>query len=495
MLNKEYFIMKKYKHIVKKILFLGVLITPFNGVLADYQIYMMNNTPSQITTNNDCGTFHSDNCTAYNDKITAPFKRQQIFSVNYDKGITSGDDFKLKSYFTLPSGQKNNYFTVTFHGDQIGSHVKSIDVFVANKSYNLLNDDNSQGKVLANSLAQKTFKDSDGQLYSLYVDTQKDRVSTLQGIDDIFFTLNKKPVFFTSNATNEITLATYNIIAFPDYVTVALDLNKLDERISYLINHADLDFDVIVFEEAWDRDVRNKIINGLKGKYPYNFDPIPANTHNLPLNSGLLVLSKHPISKKFFINYQDYQTLTDADRLSNKGALFVSINKGNKKYNIIATHTQATNTKIAIKLRQEEFSLIRKHIIGNVNLSISKSDPLILMGDLNTDYYDKIQFNKMSNTLNLSNDPIENTLYKAPKYSNDSDLNLMISASDKSKEMCDYIVPFRGFLEPNNIQRQITPIRALNDKKMYTSPIKLHLYNYGDIELSDHFLVQAKFIY
>jgi hypothetical protein len=37
------------------------------------------------------------------------------------------------------------------------------------------------------------------------------------------------------------------------------------------------------------------------------------------LNSGLLVLSKYPVTKQHFLNYQDHQSLVDADALSNKG--------------------------------------------------------------------------------------------------------------------------------------------------------------------------------
>jgi hypothetical protein len=45
------------------------------------------------------------------------------------------------------------------------------------------------------------------------------------------------------------------------------------------------------------------------------------------------------------------------------------------------------------------------------------------------------------------------------KYSNDSDLNLMIPPGEHDQGMYDYIIPIKGFVQPSQIKRQITPIR------------------------------------
>ena len=167
---------------------------------------------------------------------------------------------------------------------------------------------------------------------------------------------------------------------------MALDLNKVNSRIAYLVTQPDVkNNDVIVFEEAWDRNIRKTLKEKLHENYPYALDPIPNKTHGKPFNSGLLVLSKYPITATSFVNYQDYQSLVDADALTNKGALYFKINKKGVYYNIIATHTQAQDDSNTIKVRQQEFSLIKDKIIASTQINIPKDEPLILMGDLNTD--------------------------------------------------------------------------------------------------------------
>jgi hypothetical protein len=60
--------------------------------------------------------------------------------VNYDQGIKYGRDYTVKSYFTSPNGTQGNYFSIIVHGDAIGSHIESIDVFIDGTTHNLLPD-------------------------------------------------------------------------------------------------------------------------------------------------------------------------------------------------------------------------------------------------------------------------------------------------------------------------------------------------------------------
>ena len=292
-----------------------------------------------------------------------------------------------------------------------------------------------------------------------------------------------------------MSLASYNIQAFPFYIGVALDLNKTQTRMDYL-SKSDYfkHFDVIAFQEAWDRGIRNKLIRNMEKNYPYYYDPIPQDTHLKPLNSGLLILSKWSILNTQFLNYSDTQTLTDADYMTNKGVLYIKINKNGQIYHIFATHTQAQDTQKAIKLRQEEFILIKKFIEKQ---NIPKSEPVLLMGDLNTDYYNKDQFDVFNQMLEPQ--VYLNTEHSNPKYSYDSDLNIMIDPSAKEEHgLYDYISPLKDYSLPMNAEFQITPIRGLGQILMYqrswlNSITKV--YSYGDVELSDHYMVQAKYIF
>jgi len=87
---------------------------------------------------------------------------------------------------------------------------------------------------------------------------------------------------------------------------------------------------------------------------------------------------------------------------------------------------------------------------------------------------------------------MSNTFYSNPKYSYDNRLNLMIASNIHERGMYDYIIPVEGFAKPTDIQHQIVPIRATDDNRMYQRSKNIQQYSYGDIEVSDHFMVQAK---
>ncbi|MBY0380157.1 MAG: endonuclease/exonuclease/phosphatase family protein [Burkholderiales bacterium] len=483
-----------------KLKLLTLLICSFsiNFVYAKYNIYLLNNTPLNISINNQCSSrIDGEDCTVVDATSNyLPFIRHNVFSINYDSGMKSGKEYILKSYFKLSADDSNNNFiSVDFHGDTIGSHIKSVDSFINGQLHNLLNSNNSSAKVLPDQVGQYSFT-YDGIVHTIYASAQHD-VASDQGIDNIYLAIDTPyQTFNADNNANTLATITYNIQAFPNYIGAGLDLNKLDTRMDYLSKMARIkNYDVIVFEEAWDHATRDKLMQNLLKDYPYSYDPVPQNDHSVPLYSGLLVLSKYPIVNKKFIDYLDYQSLVDADALSNKGAAYLKINKLGKNYNLIVTHTQAQNDNPAIQVRQEEFNLIKKYLVNDANLAINHNEPLLLIGDLNTDFYTHDQFDYMKNTLDLNDTWIKNTLYTNPIYSDDSQSNLMIDPSINEQGLYDYIIPLNGYLLPDSVKYQVTPMRTLDYAPMYRRSHNVKLYNYGDIEVSDHFMVQAKLYY
>ncbi len=466
---------------------------------SEYYLYMMNNTQDDMTIMNTCdGKLSSSACIAMNSGRLPAFKRVESHKINYDEGITRNHHFTLHTYFSMPGDDKNvrnNYFDITFEGDWIGSHITEINLYIDGKEVNLLNDDNHKHKVLPNEIGRYDYTNGKGETYTFYVNAQADHV-TDQGIDSIYFAIDKKPVVLSSKSDDELTVVTYNIQAFPNYIGIALDLNKMDSRVHHLskidaLRHAD----VIVFEEAWDHASRDVLKNMFHSVYPYSVDPVPENTHLKPLNSGLLVLSKYEVTKKYFVNYQDYQSLVDADSQSNKGALYFNINKHGHNYHLIATHTQAQDDQKSLDVRQEEFRLIKEKIIDNHDLAIPTHEPLLFLGDTNTSFYNKEQFGYLKKALHLDAANVTENIEKNPKFSYDSSLNLMIDPSVTEYGLYDMVLPVKGYKMPTKAVSQITPLRALDENRMYQRSLNTKLYNYGDVELSDHFMVQAKFSY
>jgi hypothetical protein len=481
------------------IVFVMALLLCHSVVNAEYYLYFMNNTNENMTLMNTCDSkLPGSACKVHHNGKLDAFKRVESHVINYDQHITWGHQYTLITYFSMPGDEKevrNNFFETVFHGDFIGSHIVEIGISVNGVKHVLLDDKNSKDKVLPNKIGQLDYKYTDGNTYTFYVNAQADHVSD-QGIDSIYYSIDKKPSILSSEEDNELTVVTYNIQAFPNYIGIALDLNKMDSRVHYLSNvdamkHAD----VVVFQEAWDHASRDVLKNMFHNTYGYSYDPVPDNTHLKPLNSGLLILSRHPFTQKYFVNYQDHQSLVDADRLSNKGAAYFKIDKNGKSYNLIATHTQAQDDQKSLAVRQEEFRIINKEIINNHGLSIPAHEPLFFLGDTNTSFYNKHEFDYMQSTLNLNAEGVTQNLSKAPRFSYDSSLNLMIDPKVTEYGLYDMVLPVKGFLQPSKSVSQITPLRALDSNRMYQRSLNTKLYNYGDVELSDHFMVQAKFTF
>ena len=480
------------KFIRNAIITSGLLILSSHPALASYHIYVMNNTHTAVGLSSNCGNFIADACRTTNPENTiGAYQRYQVFDINYNVDIKRGYYYTTHAYLKI---QKDTVVDaqVTVRGDFVDSVITKVAYSINGHEHVLLNADNAKQKVLPGQLHKGVFT-IHGQKYSLWASAQKDHHNvtdlTAQGIDSIYFVLDEKhPILKPSTDPQELGMITYNIKDFPFYIGVAVDLNKRSSRIDYLINSDYLkNTDVVLLEEAWDRDDRKKIIAGLKSIYPYSVDPVPNNDYTKPLNSGLLVLSRYPITKNHFIDYQDYQTLTNADKFSNKGALYIQVNKGGQPYNIIMTHTQAGGSE-ALSIRQEEFVLIKDHLIKELHLS--KKQPLIIGGDLNTDYYYS-HYKFLQKTLKLDDMGMKNSVYAEPKYSSDNLINLMSPDDIRDRGMIDYLSPVLGFKKPLSVQRQITPVRATDWEPMYESPKSGVTYHYGDIETSDHFMVQA----
>ena len=482
-----------------RITFIMAILIYHTSAYADYYLYFMNNTYDEITLNNTCDhQLNSPYCRAMNSGKLDAFKRVDSHSINYDSGIKKDQVYTLKSFFSIPGSENaadNNYFSTTFHGDFFGSHITEVSVYVDGIQHVLLDDKNSFNHVLPDKVGSAEVRHSDGNTYTFYVNAQKDSIS-IQTIDRLFYAIDKKPTLLSSENDNELTVITYNIKAFPDYIGLALDLNKMDSRVRYL-SQADAlrKADVLVFQEAWDSGSRETLKKKLHEIYPHSYDPIPENYHLKPFGSGLLALSRYPITNTTFVNYLDYQDLQGLDDYSNKGAAYFKIDKNGKAYNFITTHAQAGGGNNSIAARREEFRIIKSEIIDNQALAIPNHEPLLVLGDFNTDFYDEKQFGYLQSTLNLNSGNVLNNLFKTPKFSADSDLNLMIAPKDSSHSILDMVLPVKDFLQPVSSLSQITPLRALDNNRMYQRSYNAKLYHYGNVELSDHFMVQAKFTF
>src|SRR3954469_17403901 len=82
------------------------------------------------------------------------------------------------------------------------------------------------------------------------------------------------------------------------------------------------DYDVIVFQEAFDQKARRIISHLLKESYPYEVGPANKKFFSIKTNSGLWIFSRYPIHSSHSIVFK---TRHGMDALSRKGALLAEL--------------------------------------------------------------------------------------------------------------------------------------------------------------------------
>lgn len=138
-------------------------------------------------------------------------------------------------------------------------------------------------------------------------------------------------------------------------------------------------YDVILMQEAFRRDFRNKVGSAVKKDFPFQ-DYLQRSMRPWHfLNSGLFVVSRHPFE---VLDHWYFTRCTHSDCLSAKGVLLIEVTlPSTKKVQIAMTHTQAWDDRKAQGVRAFQFEEI-KHLL---ELHATPGTPQILAGDFNID--------------------------------------------------------------------------------------------------------------
>lgn len=150
------------------------------------------------------------------------------------------------------------------------------------------------------------------------------------------------------------------------------------------------DYDIIFIQEAFGKTSRKKIRKKLGNKYPYEIEP---QKHKATTNSGLWVLSKHPVDTSSFIFFEDCLV---GDCQSSKGAVLIEVSINGQVYQLLNTHVQAEDSKEFASVRQKQFKMIANLLQSNRKSQV----PQFVLGDLNTAKAAKDEYSKMLEILN-----------------------------------------------------------------------------------------------
>ncbi|HIA36472.1 MAG TPA: hypothetical protein EYN89_06985 [Flavobacteriales bacterium] len=226
-------------------------------------------------------------------------------------------------------------------------------------------------------------------------------------------------------------------------------------------------YDIIVFQEAFHKRASKKIWKGISSQYPFQYGPIKGSFPQF--GSGIWLVSKLEIKNVQNIGFLECSR-GSADCRAKKGALFVEVEKGGQKFQIIGTHVQSREGEEYQKVRNAQFTQIAKELIEP---NADETVPLIIAGDLNTAMAKTIDYQNMLDILDAENGDLDGPhQFTADGMSND----LMKDKSSPGR-LIDYILINQRKVELKKVIREII--------------IYKHRWREKNEDISDHFAIKA----
>lgn len=269
------------------------------------------------------------------------------------------------------------------------------------------------------------------------------------------------------SAANKVQLRilSWNIYMLPHVVLHTGQKERADQIVELLRNES---VDVIVFEEAFDKQARKIIREGLRENFPYESGD-PACNSFFRISSGVWVLSKTPlrVMKQIF-----FKNGRGTDRLASKGALLLQTSKQNFCFQVVATHLQSDLKRRDVKkIREKQFEKIRNELLEPC---AEQDVPQFVVGDMNTMQDDSTNYQQMIRSLDVAQCSLEGEI----GYSYDRTKNDIISSSDKP-QLIDHI-----FYKSRGTQMLESKMLVKVFRKKWSTIHK---------DLSDHFAVLGTF--
>lgn len=170
-------------------------------------------------------------------------------------------------------------------------------------------------------------------------------------------------------------------------------------RAPWIITHClAKDYEVIVFQEVFDKNIQRKLKAGLRKKYPYQVDPEIAKGRLT--SNGILIVSRLPM---FYIDHVIYPKGAHEDAWAAKGCTLVEVEKEGAIFQIAGTHLQSGNSAAAKKHRSIQYKAI-KTLLDNNRID---SLPALVIGDMNTRKSNQKAYREMIEVLDVQDFPLD----------------------------------------------------------------------------------------
>jgi endonuclease/exonuclease/phosphatase family metal-dependent hydrolase len=258
----------------------------------------------------------------------------------------------------------------------------------------------------------------------------------------------------------KIKILSWNIYMLPSIVMVKGKADRA-QAIGEVLRNSD--YDVIVFQEAFQRRARKKIYQQLKEAFPYQTGPANQKLISLKTNSGIWIFSKHSIaaSKSIIFNSR-----SGIDAFSRKGGLIAEITIGKTPIQIAGTHLQNAGQAW---IRQSQCVEFYNRLLKPFQ---KEGVPQVLCGDFNINR-EKEEYTFMLQTLKAE----DGNLVGDQHHTYDRQLNDLHVEPGNKKDLIDYILIRDQNHQILHTTRQI---------KMIKKP-----WHARHADLSDHYALEA----
>jgi sphingomyelin phosphodiesterase len=253
-------------------------------------------------------------------------------------------------------------------------------------------------------------------------------------------------------------------------------------------------YDVVLLQEAFDNGASNKLLSGLKGQYPHQTPVLGRSqdgwdgTFNYGEvwdgkleDGGVAVVSRWPIEEK--VQYV-FDRGCGFEATSNKGFVYVKVNKKGRFYHVINTHTQSEDSRCgsgkAAEIRSSQFKAIKKFIEDK---NIPSNEIIFIGGDLNVNRNNSSEYSTMLTDLE-ANAP---NAYAGWTATWDSPTNGIANNNypKSPAEYLDYILVAKKHAQPNFWHNQALDVPSPRWK------VKSGAETYEYKDYSDHYPVAA----
>jgi endonuclease/exonuclease/phosphatase family metal-dependent hydrolase len=263
-----------------------------------------------------------------------------------------------------------------------------------------------------------------------------------------------------SSSGEDLKILTWNIYMLPH----CSFLHGNCKRARFIAeNLHESNYDIIVFQEAFDYRARQILRRGLREKYPYMYGPANESLFSLRTSSGLWIISRIPLNK---IKEIEYRTRCGIDAMARKGAVLFSGTWRGHEFQLAGTHLQSDSPD---EVRRGQCRQISDQLLK----AFAKSDvPQIVCGDFNIDMDDAANYTYMIQTLDAQNGQIEGEIHT----SFDEIDNQLAKKVNGKKSMIDYVL-VRNTKFIQSVKRRISVLRENKNNQ--------------NLDLSDHYGVEA----